>query len=163
MEPSELPNIGKLAKALNSSNVRWVLVGGMAVMFHGGFNVTFDADLAFEKSVVNLDAIKNALECIHARPVRASNFGAFELDRSVLMAPFMHMKSEAGFVDLINRLPGVDSFDGLYQRADVFLVEGEEVRVASIDDLIAMKSQSDRQKDADHIRALLAIKALQSE
>ena len=163
MKPSDSPDIVALAKALNDQGARWVLLGGMAVILHGGYHVTQDADIAFQRAKENLDAVKRALESVGARPLRAGDEGKFELDYSILMAPFMHLKSDAGNVDLINRLPGIDSFEGLYERADVVDVQGVPIRVASIDDLIALKSASNRPKDAEHVAELKSLKGLATD
>ncbi len=163
MKPESKPDIVELARVLNQHNVRWVLVGGMALILHGGHHVTTDCDLAFEKVQGNLESIKTALERLGARPQRAPEQGEFPLDFSILMAPFMHLKSEVGDIDLINRLPGIDSFNGLYERAVEVEIIGERVRVASIEDLIAMKSTSERPKDREHIEELKSLLSLSEE
>ena len=150
----------EIARVLEANRVKWVLVGGMALVIHGGTTLTSDADFAVEKTLENLNALKIAFESIRARPLRAKDEGDFELDNSILLAPFMHMKSDHGDIDLINRLPGIDSFDGLYRRAIVLNIEGVNVRVASIDDLIRMKRVSDRPKDQLHLVELQSLKDL---
>jgi hypothetical protein len=97
---------------------------------------------------------------LDARPIRASNEGVFDLDASILVAPFMNLKSTAGFIDLLNRTPGIESFDALRQRAEKFLVEGQIVYVACVDDLLTLKRNSTRQKDIDHVHELESIKSL---
>jgi predicted nucleotidyltransferase len=159
VKPSELPAIERLAEALNRHQVRWVLVGGMAVMLHGANYLTSDCDLAFEKSKTNLDRLAAALQELGARPVRASEEGDFDLDSSILLAPFMHLKTEAGPVDLINRLPNVGSFEELYNRSLAVEIDGVEIRLASIEDLIRLKTDTGRDRDMLHISMLRAILA----
>ncbi|HMS56995.1 MAG TPA: hypothetical protein PKA27_16510, partial [Fimbriimonadaceae bacterium] len=91
MKPSELPELEKLAEVLNRHGVQWVLVGGMAVMLYGADYLTAVCDLAVAKNQENLDRLKAALEELGARPVRAQEEGFFELDASILLAPFMHL------------------------------------------------------------------------
>ncbi len=50
---------------------------------------------------------------------------------------------------------GVDNFEGLWARADTMEMFGLAVRVASIEDLIAMKRAANRPKDQVHILELL--------
>jgi predicted nucleotidyltransferase len=159
VKPLDLPELEKLAEALNRNQVRWVLIGGMAVMLHGADYLTSDCDLAYEKSETNLKRLKTALEELGARPVRASDTGTFELDYSILLAHFMHLKSEAGPVDLINRLPNIESFEKLYQNSVQFEIDGIEFRIASIEDLIRLKSDSSRERDQLHISMLKTLKA----
>lgn len=160
MKPSDLPELEKLAEALNRHGVKWVLVGGMAVMLYGADYLTSDCDLVTEKTRENLDRLKAALEELGARPVRASDQGNFELDFSILLAPFMHLKTEAGPVDIINRLPNIESFEQLYNNALVVEVQGVQVRLAAIDDLIKLKSNSNRDRDQMHITMLESLKDL---
>ena len=158
MKPSDLPELEKLAEALNRHQVKWVLIGGMAIVLHGADYLTSDCDLAFEKSEPNLKRLKSALEELGARPVRESDSGGFELDYSILMAHSMHLKSEAGPVDLINRLPNIESFEKLYENAVLYEIEGIEFRIASIEDLIRLKSDSSRERDQLHVSVLKSLR-----
>ena len=157
MTPSELPVLEKLAESLNRHEVKWVLIGGMAVMLHGATYLTSDCDLAFEKSQENLQNLLSALQELGARPVRASESGEYSLDLSIILAPFMHLKTEAGPVDLINRLPNIESFGDLYERSLAIDIDGVVIRIASIPDLIRLKSNTGRERDALHVSMLKAI------
>jgi hypothetical protein len=73
-----------------------------------------------------------------------------------------YLDEYAGRVDLIIRLPGVEEFDRLYDNSEVVEFGGSKICVASLEDLLLMKSASDRPKDATHceeIKALLRLKA----
>lgn len=158
MKPSELPALEKLASTLNRHQVSWVLIGGMAVTLYGAGYLTADCDLAFEKSQENLQRLKAALEELGARPARAPDDGPFELDFSILMAPFMHLKTTAGPVDLINRLPNIESYRELYENALVVDVEGTQIRLAAIDDIIRLKTGTGRERDQLHVSMLESIR-----
>jgi hypothetical protein len=60
-------------------------------------------------------------------------------------------------------IPGVDSFDGLQKRAISSDFGNFIVRVASLDDLIAMKRAANRPKDQFHLYELLALQKLIGE
>jgi predicted nucleotidyltransferase len=152
-----LPAIERLADALNRHHVKWVLVGGMAVMFHGATYLTSDCDLAYEKSLENLERLSAALHDLGARPVRASDDGDFDLDLSILLAPFMHLKTEAGPVDLISRLPNIESCAELYARSLAIEVDGVEIRIAALEDLIRLNTGTNRERDQLHLAMLKAI------
>jgi predicted nucleotidyltransferase len=158
VKPSDLPELEKLAETLNRHGVDWVLIGGMAVMLYGADYLTSDCDLAFDKTKDNLLSLKGALEELGARPIRASENGPFELDFSILMSPFMHLKSEAGPIDLINRLPNIDSYEELARNALKVEIEGVEIRIASIDDIIRLKTDTGRERDLLHITMLRSLK-----
>jgi predicted nucleotidyltransferase len=63
----------------------------------------------------------------------------------------------------MREIPGVDSFESLWERAIPMDLGGFTVRVASIDDLIAMKRAANRPKDQVHLKELLALKELMGE
>jgi predicted nucleotidyltransferase len=75
----------------------------------------------------------------------------------------MTLITDAGRVDILRVLPEVDSFEGLKARAEIRVLGGITVHVASIDDLISMKLAAGRPKDLDHIHHLMAIKKLKPE
>lgn len=153
-----------LVKALNSEpELRYVLVGGLAVMVQGGARITLDADIAIAFDPDNRRRIVSALAPLHPRPVRLAAGAAWEWDEKCVRAPWSVFMTDAGRVDLLIRLPGVDSFDGLLARSDGYDVEGQVLRVASIDDLLAMKSVADRDRDRDDYNQLLAIKRMREE
>lgn len=75
MKPSELPELKKLADALNRHRVLSVLIGGMAVMLHGADDLTSDGDPAFVRSQTNPGRGKK----LGTGPIRASCNGKIDL------------------------------------------------------------------------------------
>lgn len=65
-------------------------------------------------------------------------------------------------MDLLIRIPGVESFDALYLRSEIIDLDGLPARVASLDDLISMKQTSGRPKDLLHLMELEEIKRLEA-
>jgi hypothetical protein len=51
----------ELCDALNRSGVRYVVIGGCAVILHGYFRTTNDIDLLLETSAENIQGLKKAL------------------------------------------------------------------------------------------------------
>lgn len=76
--------------------------------------------------------------------------------------PNLTLETDLGDFDLLAEPEGVDSFEGLWDRAVVMDIEELEVRVASISDLISMKRAADRAKDREHIMQLEALIRLQN-
>ena len=75
----------------------------------------------------------------------------------------MTLETDATDVDILGDIPGIDSFEGLWERSVESTLYGLPVRVASIEDLISMKRTANRLKDQNHIMELLALQKLLHE
>ena len=126
MTPSPL-RLQELLRRLSDAEVRFVLVGGLAVNAWGYLRATRDVDLVPDPSAENLTRLDVLLK---------------ELDGKV----------DVGHVNVL-QVPQVPSFATLdEQAADVDLV----VRVCSLEHLLAMKRASERPRDKDDLEALEA-------
>ncbi|HMS56996.1 MAG TPA: hypothetical protein PKA27_16515, partial [Fimbriimonadaceae bacterium] len=67
---------------------------------------------------------------------------------------------EAGPVALINRLPNIASFDHLYENALDVDVQGISICIAAIEDLIRLKTGTNRERDRMHVTMLETLKDL---
>jgi hypothetical protein len=159
-----LPDLLRLVDHLDAEGLRYVLVGGMAVMIHGGTRITHDADIAIAFDLDNRRRLVEALAPIHPRPMRLAPGAAWIWDEKCIRPPWTIFMTDAGRLDLIIRLPGVDGgFEGLYERSEWREADGVRLRLASIEDLLAMKAVADRDKDREDERQLRAIKKILSE
>ena len=148
----------KILRALNTEpELRYVLIGGLAVATHGGTRLTNDVDLAVAFDVQNRGRLVRALAPLNPRPPRLAPGAGWIWDEISIRPPWSIFETDAGRLDLIVTLPGVDSFEGLFRRSGVVRQGDLEVRVASIDDLIAMKRVADRDRDRDDVNQLLEI------
>lgn len=93
--------------------------------------------------------------------MRLAPGAAWEWDEKCIRKPWTILQTDAGRLDLIIRLPGIeDGFEGLFQRAELLEADGVRLRLASIDDLLKMKAAAERDKDREDERQLRAIKSL---
>jgi hypothetical protein len=154
--PEKLPDVARLLKALSEADCRHVLIGGMAAVLHGSPVVTLDCDVAIAFDEDNRSHVVSALRPFHPRPLRST--GDWHWDEKSIIGPWTLLKTDLGRVDLIIRLRGVDSFDGLYARSESSLFHGVSIRYASLEDLIAMKSVDSRAKDAANLQYLQSLR-----
>lgn len=159
--PENAPDFAAVLKALAEAHVRIVLIGEWAMMSHGSAHVTQDIDLGYAAEPANVQALASALAPFHPRLRGVPDDVPFTLDaRTFRNTQNLTLETDMGAIDLLGHIAGVDTFDGLWQRADELELFGQTVRVASLDDLIAMKRTANRPKDQAHVMELLALKRL---
>jgi hypothetical protein len=65
----KLATLEAIVGALNDENVRYLIVGGLAVAAHGYGRVTFDVDLVVQLQPENVNRAVDALETLGYRPL----------------------------------------------------------------------------------------------
>ena len=150
--------------ALNRAEVRYVVVGGVAVVLHGHVRATVDLDLVIDLSP---DEARKAIEVLlslglrPAVPVEAIDFADPDIrarwvsDHGMLVFPMRDPNDPFRHVDVFTRSP--IEFEELMSRSEVVQLHGQVVRVASIPDLISMKRTAGRSQDLADIEKLEAI------
>jgi predicted nucleotidyltransferase len=148
---------GEILKALASHDVDFVVVGGIAVQAHGYLRGTGDVDVVPRPSLLNLSRLAEVLTDLEAEVLRARGPVNVTDPQLVRRAPLVPLITRSGRLDLINlkHLAGAPaSYDDLKSRALVVVLEGFEVAVAGLDDLVRMKRAAGRPQDLTDIGAL---------
>jgi len=154
----------ELLAGLARADVRFVVVGGVAVLMQGYARLTADVDLAIDLSEEHVRRAVDALLSLGLRaalPVDPRDFADEAKRREWIEARNMtvfSMRDPANpllLVDLFARDPM--PFAELWEHADRFTLQGETIRVASIEHLIRMKREAGRPQDAVDIAELEAI------
>lgn len=128
----------------------------------GANNLTVDIDISFARDRENLDALAGALNLQHARYRGFPPELPCIIDVQTLRnGTHLTLETDLGDFDLLAEPEGIDSFEGLWERATIMEIDGTPVRIASLDDLIAMKRAANRPKDQAHLMELEALKRLQ--
>jgi len=152
---SEPLRLRQLLERLVESEVRFVLVGGLAVNAWGYIRATRDVDLVPDPSAENLERLDRLLKDLG---------GKVDVDGRLLdagaISPFLRtgdrtlVVTDLGRVDILQGLPQVPSFTALDDKATDVEMDGLVVRVCSLDHLLAMKRASERPRDRDDLEAL---------
>lgn len=152
-------------EALNRAPVRYVVVGGVAMVLHGFARFTADLDLAVDLSPPEARKAVDTLVGLGLRPrapVDAAAFADAEArnewfrEKAMRVFALWDPANPMRQVDLFIHNP-ID-FGLLWAHAEVIDVGGTPVRIASIADLIAMKRLAGRPQDLTDIEALEAIR-----
>ena len=160
-----MPLFEPVFSALNDAGVRYVVVGGLAVVLQGHLRMTADVDIVLD---LEPSAALRAMEALKklglkARaPVDPAAFADPSLRESWIVEKGMTVFSLFSpanpllIVDLFAREP--IPFEKLWARSKTIDLSGVPVRIASIDDLIEMKRAVARPQDLLDIEALEALK-----
>jgi hypothetical protein len=153
--------------ALGARNVRYVLVGGLALNLHGVERATMDIDLAVALERENLAAalaVAVDLDLVPVAPVPLEDAAdpatlqRWRIEKNMIAFGLRPRVGHGPVVDLLTSLPV--PFATLAANAVIRSVAGVAIAVASIDDLIAMKRAAGRPLDLSDIEALESIKRL---
>ncbi len=136
---------------LSEEKVRFILVGAYALAAHGYPRATMDIDIWVMPSPDNADAVLRAL----------SRFGAplNNLTKEDLLkdGTIFQIGVAPRRIDIITTVTGLQ-FENTYQNSISVNIEGIEVRIPSIDDLILNKRATGRTKDLADAEALESLK-----
>jgi hypothetical protein len=156
----------EVAKAFSSRDVRYLVVGGVAVNAHGHSRMTRDLDLVLHLEPANLKRGIEALEGLGFRPIIPEALDAFSdpgkrrlwnEDRNMEAFSLRSDQFPMVPVDLLVTEPF--DFDKAWETAaNADLGDGVSVHIAGLRTLIAMKEAVGRPQDledARHLRAIL--------
>lgn len=157
--------VEEVLAALAAADVRAVVVGGVAVVLHGHPRLTADLDLVIDLDVGPARRAMDVLSGLGLEPrlpVPASAFADEETrarwvtERNLMVFTMTDPGGGVLEVDLFARSPL--PFETLWSRAVTVPVGQTDVRIAAMDDLIAMKRQAGRPQDLADIAALETIR-----
>ena len=136
--------------ALNDQEVKYVFVGGLAVVLHGPARVTGNMDIWVECTSENYHKLCKAFNQFQM-PVfdmTLENFlGVGKND------VFSFGRNPVG-IDILTSVKGVD-FEEAFNLSEIYKAGDLSVRVIHINHLIAAKKASGRFKDLDDVEQLL--------
>jgi hypothetical protein len=136
-------------KALNDQDVKYIMVGGMAVILHGHSRVTGDMDIWVECTTENYKKLEKAFH----------QFGMPVFDMT--LQKFLSVKENDVFsfgrnpvgIDVMTAVKGLN-FEEAYKLSIVFDDDNLPIRMIHINHLIEAKKASGRLKDLDDINQL---------
>ena len=152
--------------ALNDADVRYLVVGGVAVVLHGHLRTTADLDLVVQLQPDNALRAIETLKRLGYRPrapIDAAGFAdaatrqAWIRDKHLTVLSFWSSTHPELEVDLFASEPF--DFEAVHRRGLRVRLDHTETTIPSIEDLIALKKEVDRPRDREDIAALEALLA----
>jgi hypothetical protein len=158
MRVAEFENI---VRVLNAADVRYLVVGGIAVVAHGYGRVTFDLDVVLQlrpDNVIRAFGALNTLGYLPRVPVTAEQFAVEEnrerwiREKGMTVLNLHSDRQRTTPVDVFVAEPF--DFDATYARAIEQPCGGGVFRVVDLETLIRMKEAAGRPKDVDDVTHL---------
>lgn len=152
MQAADLPDnplkANPLLRALVEHGVDFVVVGGLAGLAHGSVYPTYDLDVAYARDRENISRMAEALAAVGVTLRGAPPDLPFQVDaRTLENGSNFTFDCQYGSFDILGDVAGISAYEELRSNAEVATIEDVEVRVASLDHLIAMKRAANRPKD----------------
>lgn len=154
--------LSEIFRALDDADVRYLVVGGVAVVLHGHPRFTADLDLVVDLTPTNASAAIATLQRLDYRPrapVPAEDFAKDEVrakwreEKGLTVFSLWSPRYPGTEVDLFVEEP-LDFEEAWSSRLDAVLDDGTTVHVVGIGDLRFLKQSSGRPKDLDDIEKL---------
>jgi hypothetical protein len=138
--------------ALSDEKVKFLVVGAYALAAHGYPRATMDIDIWVMPSSQNADAVLRALRRFGA-PLHDLTKEDLQKEGTIFQIGVAPRR-----IDIITAASGLQ-FDETYKRSLIVNIEGIEVNIPSIDDLIHNKRAVGRTRDLADAEALESLKA----
>lgn len=152
-------DIQGIFEQLDAADVSYIVIGGVAVGFHGYVRATKDLDIVPSPDHSNLERLAGALRALDAELDGAEDFDAAELpdpldpDTLALGGNWV-MQTRLGRFDVMQWLNDTGLWEMLSPNAVEVEMEGLRVKVAGYDDLIALKRLAARPSDLEDLERL---------
>jgi predicted nucleotidyltransferase len=143
------PAFDELLRRLTTGDVRFVLVGGLALNAWGVVRGTKDVDIVPDPDPENLGRLAQVAVVAGGRVQTPEAFGGSPKSISALLAEGerVFIETALGPLDVVQGLPGVPPYPQLRNHATEVDVLGVPIAVCSLDDLRAMKRAAGRTRD----------------
>ncbi|MBI2876957.1 MAG: nucleotidyl transferase AbiEii/AbiGii toxin family protein [Candidatus Tectomicrobia bacterium] len=148
--PPTIEDLLKLCQRLSQEQVKYVLIGGFAMIYHGMPRATEDIDLLVDPSSENVEKIKKALSFLPDKAILEIN--STDIDKYQVVRIV-----DEFVIDLIKAACEIDYEQAVCER---FLWRGVEVIIADVETMIKTK-QSVRPKDKEDLAFLQQLKKIE--
>lgn len=157
-------------RELEERQVKYLVIGGIAVNFHGYDRVTGDLDIFVDLGKENLEKFIAAIKSVGWRPRLPVSLEAFAdpkkrqswiREKGMKVFSIYNPKNEVEHVDVMTE--SYLDFEKAYPKRKMIAARGIEIPLVSIPDLIRLKKIANRGRDKTDIRALRKIMELKSE
>ncbi len=133
----------KLCEEFEKNNVKYVIIGGFAVILYGYTRFTQDIDIMIDPSEDNLKKIKKILKDLFNDDsfdeITSEDFGKYSVIRYGTPNNF--------YIDFIVKIGEVADFESIYKRKRRINFQNSSISIIDLNDLYKLKKDTVRDKD----------------
>ncbi len=155
-DPGEL-DPAAVFKVLNRHSVKYIVIGGIGNTLHGSPYPTYDLDITPATDKRNLSALAAALTDLEAREWDPRKEEATDREWTAEMLRIDAMwilDTKFGRLDVVLEPAGTGGFSDLSRRVVVYELDGQDVPVAHLEDIIRSKEAAGRERDLAQLPTL---------
>jgi hypothetical protein len=168
MKYSDKNYLLEILRELSKSKIKFIVCGGVAVVLHGVERMTIDLDLAIDFSSDNVKKFNKLIKRFGFIPRAPISANVLEdekkreqliKEKNAFVFTYINPKKPYMILDIFLKK---DTYNSLLKNTVIKKISNNFIRIASIEQIIAMKKKIKplRDKDIYDIKALTKIKEL---
>lgn len=155
-----MTRIDDLLARLRGFDVRYVVIGGVAMTLRGSSRATLDVDICYARDDENLKRLAAALAGLHPRLRGAPEGLPFLWDNRTLKSGLnFTLTTDLGDVDLLGDVPGLGGFEAALALSTEVVAAGGPLMALDLDGLERTKRAAGRVKDLLDLAEIEVIRA----
>ena len=139
----------RLYKSLNSHKVKYLVIGGVAVVSYGVPRATLDLDLFIEATIPNVQNCLKALKKAGFKTASLTSVGRVLANELTVFEDYIR-------VDLFTQVKGL-VFKEVWRRRTRKKIKAVPIYMASLKDIIRSKKAAGRKIDLEDIKTLKSL------
>jgi hypothetical protein len=155
-------NFSEPLKVLCSAEVRFVIIGGAAMVLQGSAFVTDDLDVLYARDAENIHKLVAALKPYEPLLRVPGGEVPFRFDeRTIKNGLNFTLVTSLGWIDLLAEIAGIGDFEAAKKLSTEIRLGDQVVHVLSLSGLIKAKKAAGRRKDLASLPELEALEELE--
>lgn len=155
-------DIKKAITTLASHDIKFVVIGGVALGIHSAAYVTYDIDICYSRKRENLGKIAETLKPFNPRLRGFPKELPFIWDASTIQnGTNFTLDTSLGDFDMLAEVSGIGTYEDVLALSEKWNIYGYDVQILSVNGLISAKEAAGREKDQPGLRILYALRDLE--
>jgi hypothetical protein len=154
----------QILKILCGAEVRFVMVGDLALAAYGRFPAALLLELCYDRSRDNIERLAQALEPFHPRLRDVPEDLPFRLDAATIASGMnFTLATDIGDIDLFGEVAGAGGYKDVHALSITLALFGFQCPVLSLEGLIRCKRATGRPRDLFMLPEIEALREMEAQ